>query len=73
MVAEHFVAIVFVVNENCPHVFAAQEKELLLNNNKNSTFGLDYFLNDCLFPTATQLRSGGRLRMHIQAKHDINL
>ena len=60
MVAEHIVAIVFVVNENCPHVFAAQEKELLLNNNKNSTFGLDYFLNDCLFPTATQLRSGGR-------------
>ena len=26
----------------------------------NNTFGLDYFLNDCLFPTATQLRSGGR-------------
>ena len=21
---------------------------------------MDYFLNDCLFPTATQLRSGGR-------------
>ena len=30
--AEHIVAIVFVVNENCPRVFAAQEKELLLNN-----------------------------------------
>ena len=30
--AEHIVAVVFVVNENCPHVFAAQEKELLLNN-----------------------------------------
>ena len=29
--AEHIVAVVFVVNENCPHVFAAQEKELLLN------------------------------------------
>ena len=54
--AEHIVAIVFVVNENCPHVFAAQEKELLLNDSKSSTFGLDYFLNDCLFPTATQLR-----------------
>ena len=32
--AEHIVAIVFVVNENCPHVFAAQEKELLLNKSR---------------------------------------
>ena len=29
--AEHIVAIVVVVNENCPRVFDAQEKELLLN------------------------------------------
>ena len=30
-----------------PHVFAAQETELPLNNSWSSTFGPDYFLNDC--------------------------
>ena len=37
--AEHIVAIVFVVNENCPRVFDAQEKELLLNNTQSLLLG----------------------------------
>jgi hypothetical protein len=39
--------VVFVVNESCPHVFAAQETELRLYNSWSSTFGPDYFLKDC--------------------------